>query len=88
MAKIYCHINQRNASVQYFAILYTDKYCTISEKPLKLKMRSINLHTLEQTSQYNATDFATKNFVARHMPNSMIVIMYLLKNTMALSDKK
>ena len=39
MAKIYCHINQCNASVQYFAILHADRYCTISKKPIKLKMR-------------------------------------------------
>ena len=32
MAKIYCHINQCNASVQYFAILHANKYCMIAEK--------------------------------------------------------
>ena len=32
MAKIYCHINQCDASVQHFAILYADHYYTISEK--------------------------------------------------------
>ena len=41
MAKIYCHINQCNVSVQYFSILHADKYCTITEKPIKLKMRSL-----------------------------------------------
>ena len=40
VAKIYCHINQCNASVQYFAILHDDKYCTISEKPFS--------HTIKQ----------------------------------------
>ena len=39
MAKIYCHINQCNANVQYFAILHADKFRTISEKPTKLKIR-------------------------------------------------
>ena len=34
MTKIYCSINQCGASVQYFAILHADKYCTISEKPI------------------------------------------------------
>ena len=38
MIKIYCHINQCNASVQFFAIMHADKYCTISEKPIKMKM--------------------------------------------------
>ena len=37
MAKIYCHINQCDASVQYFAILHTDKYCTLSRKPITQK---------------------------------------------------
>ena len=32
MAKIYCHINQWDASVQYFAILHADKYCTLLRK--------------------------------------------------------
>ena len=41
MAEIYCHINQCNASVQYFAILHSGKYCKISEKPTKLKIRSL-----------------------------------------------
>ena len=41
MAKIYCHKNQCNASMQYFAILHTDKYCTIQGKPIKLKIRSL-----------------------------------------------
>ena len=30
---------QCNASVQYFAIMHVDKYCTISENPIKLKIR-------------------------------------------------
>ena len=36
MAKIYCDINQCNASVQYFAILLADKCYTLSRKPLTL----------------------------------------------------
>ena len=38
MAKIYCHINQCNASVQYFEILHANKYCMLAEKPVKLKI--------------------------------------------------
>ena len=41
MAKTYCHINQCDASVQYFAILYADKNCTTSEKSMKLKIHSL-----------------------------------------------
>ena len=40
MAKIYCHNIQCDVSVQYFAILHADKYCTLSGKPMKLKIRS------------------------------------------------
>ena len=29
MAKIYCHINLCNESVQYFAILHAEDYCTL-----------------------------------------------------------
>ena len=68
MAKIYCHINQWDASVQYFAILHADKYCTLSRKSvtlkntltlvfiLKNKRRSTMRHCLQQ-----------KTFVERHM---------------------
>ena len=28
IAEIYCHVNQCDPSVQYFAILHADKYCT------------------------------------------------------------
>ena len=35
-------MNQCNVSVQYFAILHADRYCTISEKPIKQK----NIFTL------------------------------------------
>ena len=38
MANLYCHINQYNASVQYFALLRANKYCMIAEKPTKLKI--------------------------------------------------
>ena len=38
--KIYCHINQCNESVKYFVTLHTEKYCTPSEKPRKLKIHS------------------------------------------------
>ena len=50
MAKIYCHINQCDAGVQYFAILYADKYCMISEKSIKLKIHSMKnfSHTIKQ----------------------------------------
>ena len=41
MAKIYCHINQCDESVQYFAILHADKYCTLSRKPITLKIHSL-----------------------------------------------
>ena len=41
MAKIYCHINQWDASVQYFAILHDDKYCTLSRKSITLKICSL-----------------------------------------------
>ena len=41
MAKIYCHINQCDASVQYFAILHAENYCTLSKKPLTLKIHSL-----------------------------------------------
>ena len=41
MAKIYCHINQSNASVQYFAKLYNDRHCTLSGKPSKLKIHTL-----------------------------------------------
>ena len=41
MAKIYCCINQCDASVQYFVISHADKYCTISENPIKLKICSL-----------------------------------------------
>ena len=40
MAKIYCQINQCDASVQYFATLHTNKYYMIAEKPIKLKICS------------------------------------------------
>ena len=43
MAKICCHINQCDASVQYFAILHADKYCTLSRKPITLKIHSLLL---------------------------------------------
>ena len=39
MAKIYCHINQCDASVKYFAILHAHKYCTMSRKPKRLKIK-------------------------------------------------
>ena len=42
MAKIYCHINQCNAGVQYFAILHADSYCRVSEKLIELKIRPLN----------------------------------------------
>ena len=41
MAQIYCHINQCDASVPYFAILHADKYCTLSKKSLTLKIHSL-----------------------------------------------
>ena len=41
MAKIYCHINQWDGSVQYFAILHADKYCTLSRKSITLKIHSL-----------------------------------------------
>ena len=41
MAKIYCHINQWDANVQYFAILHADKYCTLSRKSITLKIHSL-----------------------------------------------
>ena len=45
MAEIYCHVNQCDASVQYFAVLHADKYCTISGKLIKLKIHSLaNFH--------------------------------------------
>ena len=44
MAKIYCHINQCDASVQYFVILQGNKYCMIAEKPIKLLYARFNIH--------------------------------------------
>ena len=69
MAKIYCHINQCNASVQYFAILHADKYCTISEKPIKLKMRSLLTFIPKNKRRSMMRQILRqKNFVARYMP--------------------
>ena len=62
MAKIYCHINQLDASVQYFAILHAVKEIHNTKNTLTLvfifknKRRSTMRHCLEQ-----------KTFVARHM---------------------
>ena len=68
MAKIYCHINQWDASVQYFAILHADKYLHAVKEIrntkntltlvfiLKNKRRSTMRHCLQQ-----------KTFVARHL---------------------
>ena len=41
IVKIYCHINQWDASVQYFAILDADKYCILSRKSIALKIHSL-----------------------------------------------
>ena len=65
MAKIYCHINQCNANVQYFAILHADKYCTISEKPIKLKMRSPLTFIPKNKRRSMMRQILRKNFVAR-----------------------
>ena len=62
MAKIYCHVNQCNASVQYFTILQADKYWTVSEKPIKLKICSLKLSYVRINVAYDATDFVTKQF--------------------------
>ena len=42
MAKIFCHTNHCDASVQYFAILHAHKYCTMSRKPRRLKMNTLS----------------------------------------------
>ena len=55
MAIICCHIINCNASVQYFAILHTHKYCKMSRKPE-------NKYTLTFIcKKCNATEFAAKN---------------------------
>ena len=36
---LYCHINPCKARVQYFAILYAHKYCTMSKKPKKTESK-------------------------------------------------
>ena len=62
MAKIHCHINQWDASVQYFAILHAVKDIHNNKNTLTLffivknKHRSTMRHCLQQ-----------KTFVARHM---------------------
>ena len=62
MAKIYCHINQWDASVQYFAILHAVKEIHNAKNTLTLvfilknKRRSTMRHCLQQ-----------QKFVARHM---------------------
>ena len=62
MAKIYCHINQWDASVQYFAILHAVKEIHNTKNTLTLvfilnnKRRNTMRHCLQQ-----------KTFVARHM---------------------
>ena len=47
MAKIYCHVNQCNVSVQYFAILHAHEYWMMSGKLRQLKINSFNLYTQE-----------------------------------------
>ena len=55
MAKIYCHINQWDASVQDFATLHAVKEIHNTKNTLTL------VFILRITSRYHATLFATKN---------------------------
>ena len=65
MAKICCHVNQCNLSVQYFAILHPHKYCMMSGKLRQLKINSFNLYTLRISvaSQHHAIELAAKTWV-------------------------
>ena len=58
MAKIYCDINQCDASVQYFAILHAVKGIHNTKNKLTLTL-------YVKMSQHHATVFAKKTFLAR-----------------------
>ena len=66
MAKLYCHINQCDASVQYFAILHAHKYCTMSRKPRRLKI-TYTLTFIRKNKRRSAMrqSLQQKAFVAR-----------------------
>ena len=69
MAKIYCHINHCNASVQYFAILHAHKYCTMSRKHRRLKTDTHTLTFIPKSKRCSAIQqsLRQKVFVSRHM---------------------
>ena len=59
MAKIYCHINQCDASVEYFAIFHAVKETLNTKNTLTLT--SIRKNKRRSTMRVFATVFATKN---------------------------
>ena len=54
MAKIYCHINQCDASVQHFAVLHAHKYCTMSRKPTGRLKRKYTLTFIRKNKRRSA----------------------------------
>ena len=67
MAKLHCHINHCDATVQYFAILHAHKYCTISRKSRRLKIRYTLTFIRKNKRPVRCDIVCGKKFLSRDM---------------------